>query len=290
MKKPLIVRHKGRAGNRLFQYFFCAELARRAGNHEVTGVRIPDLGIEIGPEVDGHGHFLHIEGTHGFDLDGLAHTLRDGDYEGASFRGFAQRLAYYDRAFCKQLLPLKAVAGLGFGPEYLTISVRGGEVFSGPRPELLTTGYGAGYGSVDLYPGVHPDYRPLPLTYYESLIRETGLKPAFVGETASHPAYEQALHRRFPDAVFTGKRSPKEDFLTLMGSSNIALAISSFSWMAAWLSDARSIHIPVAGLFDPQQRPDVDLLPPPSDARYIRHPMPRFQWQGTPEQIDQLFG
>lgn len=289
MKKPLIVRHKGRAGNRLFQYFFCAELARRSGNHYVADVYIPDLGIESDTKAAEHGNLFGIEGMHDFDIASLAATLRDGDYTGATFRGFAMRLEYYDRAFCKHLLNMKAGAGTGFGPEFLVINIRAGDIFNGPHPDLVSLGYGGLYGADHMYKGVHPDYRPLPLCYYEKLIKETGLKPVFVGETGSHKAYEEALHRRFPNAVFTGTRTPKEDFLTLMGSSHIALAISSFSWLGAWLSDARTIHIPVAGLFDPHQRPDVNLLPPPSDTRYVRHPMPRLQWQGSPEQIAELF-
>lgn len=289
MKKPLIVRHKGRAGNRLFQYFFCAELARRAGNHEVVGVHIPDLDIDIGWGAAEPDQLFHIEGTHEFDLEGLASTLRHGDHAGASFRGFAMRLEYFDRAFCRQLLNLKPVGGLGFGPEYLTINIRGGDIFAGPQSDLTAQGYGRLYGTDHLYKAIHPDYRPLPLAYYETLLKETGLKPVFVGETGTHQAYEEALHDRFPNAVFTGARAAKEDFLTLMGSSHIALAISSFSWIAAWLSEARSIHIPVAGLFDPEQRPDIHLLPPPSDTRYIRHALPRLQWLGTPEQIAALY-
>ncbi|HSV44959.1 MAG TPA: hypothetical protein VLJ58_04125, partial [Ramlibacter sp.] len=66
MRKPLIVRHKGRAGNRLFQYFFCAELARRSGNHYVADVYIPDLGIETDGGAAEHGSFFSIEGRHDF--------------------------------------------------------------------------------------------------------------------------------------------------------------------------------------------------------------------------------
>ena len=289
MRKPLIVKHLGRAGNRLFQYFFCAELARRTGAHSVRTVHLPDLGIDIAQEQDGDDRFLHIEGRHVFDVPALVSALRDGSHPGATFQGYAMRLEYYDRQFCRRLFPLSPAVGQGFGPEFLTINVRAGDIFHGTNPALVASGYAGPYGPDSLYPGVHPDYRPLPLSYYEMLIRETGLKPAFVGEIASEPAYEEALRRRFPHAVFARTRGTKEDFLTLMGSTNIALAISSFSWMAAWLSEARTIHIPVAGMFDPQQRPDINLLPPESDPRYIRHPLPRIQWHATKEQIAELF-
>lgn len=288
MKKPLCVIHKGRTGNRLFQYFFSDELAWRAGTHRVTDVRIPDLGLftETGP--GGTEDFLHIDGMHEFDLDVLATALREGPHQGATFCGYAARIEYYDRERCRRLLNLKPEPGQGFGPEFLVINVRAGDVVQGPTPELMSTGYGSPYVLKDLTQGIHPDYRPLPVSYFEMLVRETRLRPVFVGETASHKDYELALRRRFPDAVFTGRRTPREDFLTLMGSANLALAVSTFSWLAGWFSEARSVHLPVAGFLDPLQRPDVHLLPPLSESRYIRHQLPRFRWQGTPDQVADL--
>lgn len=289
MRMPLCVLHKGRTGNRLFQYFFCEELARRSGSFYVADVHIPDFGIttESGPaERDG---FLCIEGWHEFDIEGIAAELRSGKYAGATFSGYAQRLEYYDRDHCKHLLNLKGADSQGFGPEFLVINIRAGDIFQGLSPELRSAGYGRPYGASDLYDGIHPDYRPLPVSFYEKLVRETGLKPVFVGETASNRAYEMALRRRFPTAVFTGTRTPREDFLTIMGSTHLVMAISTFSWLAAWFSEARSVHIPMGGFLDPRQRPDVNLLPPASDTRYIRHPLPRFQWRGTPDQVAELF-
>ena len=44
-------------------------------------------------------------------------------------------------------------------------------------------------------------------------------------------------------------------------------SVSTFSWLAAWLSEARRIVLPVSGLFHPVQSPDIDLLPL-ADPRY----------------------
>jgi hypothetical protein len=43
--------------------------------------------------------------------------------------------------------------------------------------------------------------------------------------------------------------------------------VSTFSWLAAWLSDAEQIFMPLSGLLNPMQSTDVDLAPL-NDPRY----------------------
>jgi len=64
---------------------------------------------------------------------------------------------------------------------------------------------------------------------------------------------------------------PIEDFQTMRGAKHVALAVSSFSWLAAWLSGrVQVIHMPLAGLFNPVQRSDIDLVPR-GDSRWRCH-------------------
>lgn len=57
------------------------------------------------------------------------------------------------------------------------------------------------------------------------------------------------------------------DFERLRSAKHVCLSISSFSWLAAWLSSlAKTIHMPVAGIFDPRR--GVQSLIPGDDARY----------------------
>ncbi len=122
----------------------------------------------------------------------------------------------------------------------------------------------------DIIGGVHWDYTPLPIAYYHRVIFETGLKPVFVGQVSGN-WYAAALRQQFPAARFV-EGSVLSDFQTIRGAKAVMAAVSSFSWLASFLSTAATqIHLPVAGLFNPQQRPDVDLLPF-TDKRY------RFHW------------
>ena len=52
---------------------------------------------------------------------------------------------------------------------------------------------------------------------------------------------------------------PISDFNFIRNSKNIVLSTSTFSWWAAWLSDANCIYFPKQGNFNPLLRPDIDL-------------------------------
>lgn len=117
---------------------------------------------------------------------------------------------------------------------------------------------------------VHPDYSPLPVSYYRKLIREIGKSPVFVGQMTESP-YLKSLRNAFPDSQFIDLE-PQLAFETIRRSQTKIIALSSFSWLAAWLGgDHSEIHMPLTGGFNPLQRPDWNLAPW-GDPRY------RFNW------------
>src|SRR5690606_22869043 len=121
--------------------------------------------------------------------------------------------------------------------------------------------------------GKHPDIMPLPVSYYQRLEMNTVLSPLFFGQV-DNDVYAAAIRAVIPDARVVKSSHWIEDFQTVRNATNIAVAVSTFSWLAAWLStSATTIHLPVAGIFNPQQRGDIDLLPK-NDDRYIFHNFP----------------
>jgi hypothetical protein len=124
----------------------------------------------------------------------------------------------------------------------------------------------------------HPSYGPLPISYYKYLAARTGLKLAFIGQLEKTP-YVTALKEAFPDATYLCGGTPMDDFQAIRSAAHIAIGVSSFSWIAAFLStSAKSVHLPLAGLFDPRERPDVDALPL-SDSRFVLHAIPKRSWR-----------
>ena len=55
--------------------------------------------------------------------------------------------------------------------------------------------------------------------------------------------------------------------MTLRNAAHVVLSVSSYAWLATWLSEkAKTIHLPVAGLFSPLNR--ETFLLPIGDPRY----------------------
>jgi hypothetical protein len=53
------------------------------------------------------------------------------------------------------------------------------------------------------------------------------------------------LNENYKGSVVIQSKSVIEDFLYIMYSETIIMSVSTFSWMAAWLSDAKKIYFPV---------------------------------------------
>jgi hypothetical protein len=127
----------------------------------------------------------------------------------------------------------------------------------------------------------HRDYIPIPVSFYKNLVKETGLSPLFYGQIGDD-FYSEALRKNFPNALFYASKDPFSDFEFLLGSRYIVPSVSTFSWLAAFLSRAEKVFLPVLGFINPLQRPDIDLLP--NDKRYSFYCFPKFHYQATEEQ------
>lgn len=112
----------------------------------------------------------------------------------------------------------------------------------------------------------HPGYTTIPVDFYSDMVERTGLTPVFMGQLKDN-AYIDALRKRFPRAEYIPHRSAVEDFETIRNAENILMPVSTFAWLAAWLSYAEKIIYPVFGLFNPQLFGTHNLLPV-NDPRY----------------------
>lgn len=263
---PIRINGRGGIGNRIFQYMFGMRLQSMIPGSTVVNVSLPEFGIRT-PDMPLPERSLTISNAHQVDMLQIAHLVRSGVYDGVSMSAYVQRLEYYtDREELAKLFPIRNPSRLDpVDPGAIVINVRGNEVLS----------------------DVHPDYGPVPVDFFTQVVDETGLTPVIVGQLRDDP-YSDEIRRRFSGCDIRASNSPSSDFELVRSASNVVFGVSTFSWLAAWLSpNARRIFMPVSGIFNPAQRPDIDLLPI-GDHRYQFYGFPREAWTGSREQLDNL--
>ena len=244
---------QGNPGNIIMMYLTALNLKRHLGFGTLRHVHIPLFNINI-PDYD----FRSVIGLHDrmstncrlqgeFPLNGYKNAIKQCCASLITLDGYYQNINNfpnkYELNYDKEFPILSDVNDYG-GEDDIVINIRGGDVLN----------------------SIHPHYTQLPPEFYEALIARTGKKPIFYGQLDPSP-YLEELRQRFPSATFISSRGVERDFDFIRKSHYIVPAISTFSWLAAWLSNAKKIFFPVAGIFSPMQHPSSMLLPF-NDKRY----------------------
>ena len=204
----------------------------------VVKIHLPEWGIQIAP-FEGEVPRTEIVTTPRVDLDRLAAALNSGQLDRVDIRTYGQHVDnFLSPAAYRSLLPAPVAAEAAGSADELVCNIRQGDI-------------------LDAH---HPDYVLIPIDFYAELIANTGLRPVFCGQLEASP-YIETLKKRFPQARFVPSLGALRDFDFLRASHNIAPSISTFSWLAAWLSQAERIFMPVLGVFHPLQVRSVNLLP-----------------------------
>lgn len=153
--------------------------------------------------------------------------------------GYGQRMENFPRkSVCRELFQADERIGLELPHDCLLCPIRAGEILD----------------------AIHPGYTIVPVEFYEEIVEVTGLSPVFMGQLSDN-SFVRKLKSRFPKARYLSHNSALEDFQTIRKAKNIVLPVSTFAWLAAWLSDATSIFLPVFGIFNPRLFSLHDLLP-----------------------------
>jgi hypothetical protein len=243
LRPPIIwIEPLGNAGNRALQYLACEGIRAHASEALIENIILPEWGMHKSAPMPNYRSILRT-GRDNFWIDtkGLASSLRRNVVDAVIIDSFAFNLGHYPkRSVCRSLLgpTVHGNDATGFGPQDLVCSVRAGEILA----------------------AVHPDYVVLPAKYYELLAERSNLNLVFYGQLGDD-SYSQSLRSAFPTARFVPGRNPQYDFDMLRRSVNIAPSISTFAWLAAWLSDAQKIFMPFGGMFSPVQHPGQMYLP-----------------------------
>ena len=235
----------GRLANLMIEYMVALRFADLVPGCRISNIDIPAWGIHHAPvnapDLIPPGRVAIERREQHIDLVNLAHQMLAGEISRVEWTGFGQRIENFLPAERYQDVFVSPFSvPMGYGPDDLVCPVRAEDILHGP----------------------HPDYVLTPVQFYRDIADGTGLRPVFIGQT--HPnAYMDQLRSAFPDAFIRAPQDdPLVDFETIRQSRNVVIGVSTYSWLAAWLSrSADSIFMTVNGLFNPMQTPNVDLVP-----------------------------
>lgn len=254
----------GNLANQMLQLVFLENLRRRLPALQITGVQLPLWGIERPPATLTPPPKLRLYGQF-VDRERLIDLLEDGRLTDFEFAALGFRMEnLLPREDVARLFPPLAQPAASTGPDELLLNVRGAEILQ----------------------DVHEDYGPLPVAYLRQLVDATGLKPVLMGQLGDD-WYSDALREAFPGCRQMPSQGALVDFDVIRNAHHIAMSLSSFSWLASWLSRAQSIHMPVVGILNPDQRPEINLLPV-DDPRYRFYSFDVRHWKASPDQIQAL--
>ena len=242
----------------MFQYMVAHSIVQRAPKVDIVGFDMPDWGLTVPTPEDYPTDALVLSGRY-LSVPQIARYLKYGVLKNLTLSGLGMRLSNLQSLdYNRQLfVPAHDVNVRTYGADHIVVNVRGAEILG----------------------DTHVDYGPTPLSLIEQAIRSSGAQPVFLGQLADDQ-YSSAMRDRFPDAIWEPSRGPLSDFESLRTSAQIVVAVSTFSWLAAWFSWADRIHMPLAGFFNPMQRPDLDFLPS-EDARFVFYECEPRLWRAT---------
>jgi len=242
------VEPQGGLGNRMIQYMVALKFRQLLPEARISNVHLPEWDIEH-PAIDSPGPVESIGSVHHVDLPGLAVRAGAGLIRRIECAAWGQRLENFLSPEVYRSMFCAATATPEFDARHLICPVRAAEILRGDMFYPLT-----------------------PVEFYADIVAQTGLVPVFMGQTERN-TYTDRLRARFPSATFLPSRGPRADFELIRSARNIVVGVSTFIWLAAWLSHAEQIFIAVSGLFNPVQYPAADLLPF-GDPRYKFYLLP----------------
>jgi hypothetical protein len=248
----------------MFQYVFALALQARVPEAVISGLTLPEWGIAMPPAPPCGGRRIEIR-KQDVPFRKLVRLMQESETIDVDLRRLNVRVEYFGDRLDQIRRTFPPGSAEGAGADEIAINIRGAEILSGK----------------------HRNFIPIPISFYEAIIESTGLRPVFVGQIAED-SYSEALRKRFPDARFVTHGFGLRDFHYLRASHAIVAAVSSYSWLAAWLSEtATRIYVPVVGLYHPGARPDCNLLPR-DDGRYVFLRSNLLTWTGAPEELSRL--
>jgi hypothetical protein len=263
------IKYHGQMGNRLFQY----SLGRILSTELKFGLQAnPIAGFNNTVSYGKRSFFCLFRKPqtltgHNIDLESI---LAKKSHRLITLAGYFMRYEFYKKY--KETIKkdwLFQAKRFQFGKRDISIHIRSGDLWqvNSPKP-------------------VHGGHCALPFSYYRTILEQQKWDNIYIVTEDPDDPMVLKLAEQFSAQVQSS--SVADDFNFLMSSTNVVLSVSTFSWWAAWLSDAKTIFFPIAGLFDPSFKPVINLIPD-DEPRYQFITFKKQEpWKGTEEQRRQL--
>jgi hypothetical protein len=257
LDRPIIhINPLGKVANRMLQYMAVLGLQECVPGSIISNVRLSQWGITLKSFEffeDRDTMTIHRHRTDEFDIRILKELLITREVSVIIIDDYLQNISFYPNPDRYRNLfrpkPEEIVDIPVFNEKELVINIRTDEILDG----------------MSHYPLV-------PVAFYQDLIENTGLKPVIMGQL--EPSfYLDRLTHAFPKARYIASQGAIRDFTMIRSAIHIAPAVSTFSWLAAYLSCAQSIHLPLLGFYNPSMLRQIDLLPL-DDPRFVYYIFP----------------
>lgn len=273
-------------GNQLFQLVFANHLSNQFSHSTLIHFGIPEIGIRPHPE---HSKYLkiipdfkltNVEERYSLSLKGRGYSSRAVIH--VSALGMNKDMILQSNSFLESLLPAVSSRAkdtfLRFQlKDKVLCHIRGSDIWRGfPMSGQTRT---LKHLLLRTRTPVHPNYSALPLDFYAKIRQNTKKDLVFLIEKSSPWWYQKLIIKRFGKEAVLFSDTARHDFDLIRLCKDIALSISTFSWMAAFLGESRRIHFPIRGLFDPAERPDLELEIP--NKELARYHFSNHAWAGT---------
>lgn len=132
----------------------------------------------------------------------------------------------------------------------------------------------------------HKNYPIVPFSFYRFIIQQTKLQPVFIGQM-DNKIIVSALKKQFSDAIFVNQRDVLTDFECIRKSKNILISVSTYAFLAAFLSECdTNVYMPMYGFFNNADRPDINYKI--NDSRFHYYYFPKIEWLCSMEQISNI--
>lgn len=254
IERPIFHMHNpAHYANLMMKYMVARNLKAKNPTLRLSNFEMEMWNIHHPPIVENEGDRIAVLGEEQhLDFQRLSYLISNGLFHRFNWLDYGQRMEYFPTLDeCRMMFSRPDVAGQAIDDDCILCPVRAGEILG----------------------AIHPGYTVIPIDFYSEIAETTGLKPVFMGQIDDN-AYIAGLKARFPNSKFIPHMGALEDFQTIRRARHIAIPVSTFAWLAAWLSHAETIVYPVFGMLNPQIFSSHDLSPV-GDVRYRFYQFPR---------------